>query len=507
MIRRSTVVLLAALICLTMALSAWGGTTNPKSSESSASPSAQQSTQEPNEAADPSKLPPVELTWYYPGTPQKDVELIEEAMNKITKEKINAAIKLVTIDWASYTQKMNVMQAGGEEYDLAFVAPWVGNFYQGVAKGAYLPLDELLEQYAPTLKKTIPEKIWDAAKVGGQIYGAINWQIVAAQVGFEVRKDLAEKYNLDLDSIQSVADLEPFLTQVSQGETNSPYIFVPGAAIGGFDNIGDDGSPGVVRMDDASLTVLNQFESEEYKQFVELMRSWYTKGLIRKDQATLKFSNEILKSGSFSGVISYPIKPGVEVEDQAKWGQPVLAKSLTKALITTNKANATMTAISKTSKNPERAMMFLELINTNKELYNIICHGIEGVHYTKVSDNLIARSPDNTGYNPLTDWMFGNQFNGYYTDSSQVGAWEASEEMNLGADVSPTLGFSFDPESVKTELAQLNSVVTQYALALESGSVDPATILPEFISKLKEAGSDKVIAEKQKQLDAWIAGK
>ncbi len=231
------------------------------------------------------------------------------------------------------------------------------------------------------------------------------------------------------------------------------------------------------------------------------------KRLIRKDQATLKFSNEILKSGSFSGVISYPIKPGVEVEDQAKWGQPVLAKSLTKALITTNKANATMTAISKTSKNPERAMMFLELINTNKELYNIICHGIEGVHYTKVSDNLIARSPDNTGYNPLTDWMFGNQFNGYYTDSSQVGAWEASEEMNLGADVSPTLGFSFDPESVKTELAQLNSVVTQYALALESGSVDPATILPEFISKLKEAGSDKVIAEKQKQLDAWIAGK
>lgn len=510
MVRKMNLASLVVMLCIMLVLTACGGNNN-SSESSTSSPSstaaASNDTSTSPAESEAAALPPVELTWYYPGTPQKDVALIEEAMSKITKEKINATIKLMAIDWASYTQKLNVMQAGGDAYDLAFVAPWVGNFYQGISKGAYLPLDDLLNQYAPTLKGTIPDKIWEAAKVGGEIYGAINWQIVAGQIGFEVRKDLADKYNLDLNAIQSVADLEPFLTQVAAGEANSPYIFVPGSAIGGFDNIGDDGSPGVIRMTDEKLTVFNQFESEEYKQFVELMHSWYKKGLIRKDQSTLTFSNEILKSGSFAGVISYPIKPGVEIEDEAKWGQPVLAKSLTKALITTNKANATMTAISATSKNPERAMMFLELINTDKELYNLICHGIEGVHYTKVSDNLIQKDPNNTGYNPLTDWMFGNQFNGYYTDPSQVGAWEKTNEMNLSADVSPILGFSFDPENVKTELAQVNTVVAQYAKALDSGSVDPAARLGEFIAKLKEAGSDKIIAEKQKQLDQWLASK
>ncbi|OUS69721.1 hypothetical protein B1748_30770 [Paenibacillus sp. MY03] len=507
MFRKMNIVSLVLMICLTLALTACAGAKNTGSEASTNSPKHNATESNGESKSEPSALPPVELTWYYPGTPQKDVALIQEAMNKITKEEINATIKLITIDWASYTQKLNVMQAGGDEFDLAFVAPWVGNFYQGISKGAYLPLDDLLEQYAPTLKSTVPDKIWDAAKVGGQIYGAINWQIVAGQVGIEIRKDLADKYNLNMDSIQKVADLEPFLTQVSEGEENSPYIFVPGSAIDGFDNIGDDGSPGVIRIHDDKLTVFNQFESDEYREFVELMHSWYNKGLIRKDQSTLSFSNEILKSGSFAGVISYPIKPGVEIEDEAKWGQPVLAKSLTKALITTNKANGTMTAISKTSKNPERAMMFLELINTNKELYNLICHGIEGVHYTKVSENLIQKNPDNTGYNPLTDWMFGNQFNSYYTDPAQVGAWEKTEEMNLSADISPILGFSFDPENVKTELAQVNTVVSQYAKALDTGSVDPAVVLDEFIAKLKEAGSDKIIAEKQKQLDLWLGSK
>ncbi len=37
---------------------------------------------------------------------------------------------------------------------------------------------------------------------------------------------------------------------------------------------------------------------------------------------------------------------------------------------------------------------------------------------------------ETSGYNPNTDWMFGNQFNAYYRDAAQVGAWEATKEMN-----------------------------------------------------------------------------
>ena len=77
--------------------------------------------------------------------------------------------------------------------------------------------------------------------------------------------------------------------------------------------------------------------------------------------------------------------------------------------------------------------------------------------------------------------------------------------MNASAVTSSVLGFSFNPEPVKTELAQCASVVNEYYVPLFTGSVDPDAVLPPFLDKLRNAGADKVIAEMQKQIDAWKA--
>ena len=42
-----------------------------------------------------------------------------------------------------------------------------------------------------------------------------------------------------------------------------------------------------------------------------------------------------------------------------------------------------------------------------------------------------------------------------------------------------------------------------YKLALENGVVDINTVYPQFIKKLKAAGIDKIVAVKQRQLNAW----
>jgi putative aldouronate transport system substrate-binding protein len=60
---------------------------------------------------------------------------------------------------------------------------------------------------------------------------------------------------------------------------------------------------------------------------------------------------------------------------------------------------------------------------------------------------------------------------------------------------------------VKNEVAAFNNVVTEFTGALWSGTVDPEKTIPKFIEKLKAAGSDKVIAEKQRQLDEWAKNK
>ncbi len=40
---------------------------------------------------------------------------------------------------------------------------------------------------------------------------------------------------------------------------------------------------------------------------------------------------------------------------------------------------------------------------------------------------------------------------------------------------------------------------------IDCGCVDPETEIPRMIAALKEAGIDKIVAEKQRQLDEWLA--
>jgi putative aldouronate transport system substrate-binding protein len=60
-------------------------------------------------------------------------------------------------------------------------------------------------------------------------------------------------------------------------------------------------------------------------------------------------------------------------------------------------------------------------------------------------------------------------------------------------------------EAIKTKVAATVAIRKQYDPALDTGSVDPEKIVPEFIQKMKASGMDDVIVEKQKQFDAFLA--
>jgi ABC-type sugar transport system, periplasmic component len=464
------------------------------------------------------ELKPVELSYYIIGSEQKDLPIVNDAINKIIKDKINATIKINLLDWGAYAQKMNVTIAAGEAFDLCWTASGLG-FYDNVGKGAFIALDELLDKYAPKTKAGVPEKIWAAAKVNGKIYGIINWQPMATAYGFSVQKDLADKYNFDWKSVTKIEDLEPYLAAVKKNEpgkygimySNVSDIFLTASPLYGMDSIGDNKMPGWVYLNDNNLKVVNQFDTPEFKNLIKTSRKWYQAGYFKKDAATTKDTNADRKAAKYAASTASFISfdsiddPNGNGNFYGESGIKWYDKKLTKPVINTDRAAATLTAISKTSQNPERAMMFEELMNTDKELFNTMCYGIEGTHYTKVSDIRITKVKD-SGYNPQTAWEFGNNENllldeGYSRDDI-IKMWV---DLNNTSDISPLLGFTFNSEPVKAQVAQCQSVVDEYVSGLTTGSIDPVKYLPEFLDKLKNAGCDQIIAEKQKQIDAWKA--
>src|SRR5699024_578145 len=126
--------------------------------------------------------------------------------NKYTKEKINATVKLTQIDWGDYDQKMQVVISSGEPYDIAYTSG--GTYVQNAQKGAFLPLDNLLEKEGKDLKELLNPALLEGVRVNGDVYGIPSNKEAARQKVFTFNKRLVDKYNFDLDKVKSLEDLE-----------------------------------------------------------------------------------------------------------------------------------------------------------------------------------------------------------------------------------------------------------------------------------------------------------
>ena len=73
--------------------------------------------------------------------------------------------------------------------------------------------------------------------------------------------------------------------------------------------------------------------------------------------------------------------------------------------------------------------------------------------------------------------MFGNQFNSYLWVNEDPNKWEEFEKFNERAEHSIALGFAFDQEPVKSEMASIANVEKEFGATLKSGAVDPRRLL------------------------------
>lgn len=453
----------------------------------------------------------VELTWYYSvNNTSPDQDEIFKKANEIIKKEINAEVKFMPIDASTYEQKMQTKYAAQDAGDINWTSSWRNNYNLNVAKGSFLDITDMLDKYAPSIKASFTDEQWEAVKIDGRIYGIPNYQALIKCEPAIVRNDLLEKYNFDLSTVKKPSDLEPFFDTVQAGEQpgtifamNSRGVFNSLLVHYGFDSINNLLA---VKYDDKDLNVVNVFETPEFEDYLEMAKRWQEKGYIANDALTIKDDQQAdMQAGKLIGELRGTFLPGVEVTASKKWSRDMKVVPISEAIINTAGVQSTINSITIDCKNPERALMFLELVNTNSELFNLLAFGIEGKHYEKNEDNTI-RKIENSSY-VASDWVFGNVTNGYLLEGQPLDTWEKTREVNKTAKPSEALGFSFDANEVKTEMAQIQTVLDEYLPGLTTGLIDYKEKLPEFRDKLKAAGASKVVELAQKQISEWKSNK
>jgi putative aldouronate transport system substrate-binding protein len=275
-----------------------------------------------------------------------------------------------------------------------------------------------------------------------------------------------------------------------------------------FDN--DVGLAAVV-LDSAHPTkVINWYKSDYYKKLVTLTHKWYTEGLIYKDAAiNQEMPEELIKANSVLGEMTGS-EIGVEASKTAQIGYPIVAQKMATGLITTTALRKFVWVTPAYSKKADAAVKFLTLMYTNADITNLLDWGIEGRDYVAKSDGTIDYPSGVTAntcpYHGM-DFLYGNQYLAKVWAGNPPDLRAQSKAENQAATPSPLLGFSYDTTPVQNELAAIQNLLKQYQPGLESGTVDPDKELPKFLAAVDEAGGEKVIAEIQKQLDAWYAKK
>lgn len=477
-------------------------------------------------AAAPDTSEFVSLTWMYEGNNVTDDTAVMEKVNEYLKEKLNCELKMNWQTWGDFDNKQTMAINGGDPIDLYFTSSWNANTYPAMAKkGAFVRLDapdkNILKSAAPTLFKTLPSVLAKAATVNGAngkgIYAIPTYKEIAQQYVWNLNKKVLAKYGIKASQITDLKSLEPLLKKIKAGEGKNFYPINTDFTVWERALTNSSMIDPSMMMDyifnpknpsKSGNTIGSRYESAAFKDYVNTMNKYYKAGYINPAAATNSTTmnetwQKTLTSGKWAVEI-YPYYPGYEITQSAQYGYKFEVKPVQAGVISTESSQGAMNAVSSTSKNPERALMVLNLVNSDPYLRTLLAYGVEDIHYTKTNDRVTLKK-DN-GFSP---WIAG-------LGNINILPLKEGDPANLykeifpkfnNAEGLPILGFSFDQDSVKTQMAGLSNLANQYSVGLLTGASDPATKLPEFIKKIKSTGVDVVVKEANKQLKAFLSAK
>lgn len=442
------------------------------------------------------KEKPVNLVWYNIGTPQKDNAMVVDELNKYLLEKINATIDLKYIDWGDYSNKMQIAINSGEEFDITFTCSWANDYLSNVRKGAFVPMDDLLDTYGKETKEVVDARFWKGAQVDNKIYAIPTNKELGIAPMWVFTKEYVDKYNVPYQDIHTLEDLQPWLELIKEKEPDVVPLYMAKdfRAPAHFDYLLS--TVGVSLLND-DLKVESIYENDEYIANLKTLREFYLNGYINKDASTTSSKKEIKRF-----VFKADGQPFAENLWGKDLGYEVVASPVMDSIVTNGSATGAMQAISATSKHPEKAMEFLNLLNTDPYVRNTLNNGLEGVHFERVEDNKIKVLPGRDNF-AVPSFTLGNLFILDIDENDPANKWEVFQEFNDASVVSPALGFKFNPDPVMTEIAGISNIENEFKSALSTGSVDPEEYLEKVNAKLQSTGIDKVIEEMQKQLDEW----
>lgn len=461
------------------------------------------------------------IKWMVYGKKYKESDIVFNEFNRQLKRYFpDTTVEFEVVEKEYYKDKWDMKMATNETLDLAWIGNELFNYTEEVKKGSFMALNYLLSTYGEALIQNIPDKLWDLEVCDGNVFAIpIEGAIYRKSLGVVTKKYYMDQYG-DKEMIRQVNFSSPYTTkecyQSLEGYLEYAKKFESigsGVSYKSFSAIADKGlegiygvdSPFVIKIFDKKPKVYNKYKLDIYRDYFKTMAKWYQKGYIRADIADVvnPSSEDGKEKGSILFMDEYD-EHGKETDMiHTEYDAVYIPLEDYKYISYDSCRNSIV--IPKSSENPQRALEIMNLLvsNEGKDLYRLLVNGLEDEHYIVLDDHTIARRRNNDDelLYGLSQYTVGDTFQNYQLSTNE---FNKIQENNEKAIVSKLSGFNLDTRMIVIELTKIDLIIEEYKDILSQGSsADWESLYKEFIQKMDEAGSDKIVAEMQRQIDEF----
>ena len=548
--KRTICLLLAMIMVLSIVLAGCSKTAEtPAADETPA-------TTEPAETTDNTETPEAPEETAEPALEQKTIQLmITGAGKQANSDKVwaafneqlqqyvpNTTVEFIDVPFEEYSEKFSQVLASGEGVDLAWTG-WLVDKPTNINDGNLMPLDDLLAEYGQGIVDTLGEEVVEIHRnaADGKLYYLPSWQgLCGDRRGWLVVTEIAElagdtwiedteaALNKWRNNYSGIEDFQAVLDQATKYLAAAKEAGKLGAGIntgrafgwsmynGMYSFLGVGGAEIGITYCDGTFTVKDGVAGEHYKLYAKTMADWYKEGYIRSDIMSVDTSTLTLpKNGEITDTTYvFSCDPYLTEADQdavtadAGMDMTYLPVEENASLIL---GGDTSYAIPYCADEPERAMMVLNAIYSQPDLYNTLIYGIEGEDYTKNADGTITTSY--AGASPTADdsygiqrWIIGSCKNALINNGTDPNYYADLEALEETARVNPFMNFTFDRTNVEGICASLLNVYYEYGPQLDNGVAGDnwEELYNNYMAARKDAGIEELVTEFQNQLNAYI---
>ncbi len=516
-----------------------GGTNNEASPDTSASAT--------DKGAPPASKNPVKITIWMPLNVNAAVtvkNLNEVAATQEWSKRTNVAVEFQHPSAGTESEQLNVTLASNNLPDVFQMSlnSFPGGLQKAYSDGVIIKLNDLIDQYAPNLKKIMDENPIVAKQLksdSGDIFALPHLRTGSYKVfaGLMIRQDWLD--DLGLEAPETVDEWETVLRAFK--EKKGAEIPLLAGAPPKLEMMGPT-APGI----EEAFGITNNYYLDNgaikygpiepgYKDFLTVFNKWYNEGLIDPDFATndqKTFDAKVTsgKAGAFFGYIGGSMGrylPALqETDPKAKLSAvqfPVMNKG-DQPLFTGRSWEWDLNGavITKSAKNPE------EIVKAFDYLYSPEGHmlknfGIEGQTYTMkdgqpVYTDLIMKNPDkltvaqamakhffaNYPFVGVDDDRYNDQYYELPAQKEAVKLYAKYADNTLKVSIPPT---SLTPEEAK-EMSRINSDATTYRDEMFVKFVmgaEPLANFDAYVTQMKKFNIDRGIQIQQDALARYNA--